>query len=164
MDLFVEVDGVPLTDEMSDEEVAKAKIVLRPATKKPEEKKTPQLLKIPTTLDTRYAYKGNVKTMPELGRIYEAVRQASQTKHQTVQILSQVTLDNGRKVKAGVFTKSQLAYLDTDAIRYVEQNPTKDNPFAEAARQGNLVVWVIKRTDDSWLGYILNGHVFMRKS
>lgn len=65
--------------------------------------------------------------------------------------------------------------VDHDGIRYVEQNPRKQSPEAERARNGAKIVWVIQthRRDttngklialepNQWIGKIEDGIVRMR--
>ena len=66
----------------------------------------------------------------------------------------------GRGVKK--YARSGLRYLPLpkDAV-LVEQNPKKQSEWAEAARQGKRIAWVLR--DGEYLARVVDGEVVMLK-
>ncbi len=71
-------------------------------------------------------------------------------------------LPDGRLVHTKKFKGGTLYAVDLDDRRYVEQNQNTRSAYADRARQGAKILWVIKRSNDQYLGYIEDGVVYMK--
>jgi hypothetical protein len=47
-------------------------------------------------------------------------------------------------------------------MRYVEQNPNTKSEYADRARAGTRIVWVIRKSDSAYLGRVEDDRVFMK--
>lgn len=109
---------------------------------------------------------GNVSRFPELAAICGAIF-AKQRSFQ---------LPNGDTLKTKLF-KGTLFAVDYNGFRYVEQNPDTQSAYAQKARQGHKIVWVIQThrkvkdaagaehwvpCENLWRGRIEDGIVFMK--
>ncbi|MBA2341134.1 MAG: hypothetical protein H0V88_12115 [Pyrinomonadaceae bacterium] len=65
----------------------------------------------------------------------------------------------GRGVKR--FARSQLRYveLDDEGTTLIEQNPNKKSEWAELARKGHRIAWVMR--DGEYLARVVDGEVVM---
>ena len=71
-------------------------------------------------------------------------------------------LPDGRLVQTKKFKGGTLYAVDLDDRRYVEQNPNTQSAYADRARQGAKILWVIKRSTGEYLGYIEDDVVWMK--
>ena len=66
----------------------------------------------------------------------------------------------GRGVRR--FTRSRLRYVElTKGATLIEQNPTKSTEWAELARQGRRVAWLMR--DGEYLARVVDGEVTFLK-
>jgi len=47
--------------------------------------------------------------------------------------------------------------LDTGGLRFLTQNPTTPSKWAQMARKGQKIVWVIHQSTNRWVARIING-------
>ena len=99
-----------------------------------------------------YRNLGEVVQFNELAAIYESI-----VKH-----MPQRRLPNGDFYITKKFKGGTLYAVDYKGIRYVEQNQNTPSAYAERARQGAKIVWVIRKADNEYLGYIEDGVVWMK--
>lgn len=92
---------------------------------------------------------GNVSQFPELTQIYQAV-----VNHQ-----SDWTF-NGKKQNTQIFKNKNLYYIDHNGVRYVEQNKNSNSAYAQRVRTGAKIIWVIRLSDNCYLGRIENNVVY----
>lgn len=62
----------------------------------------------------------------------------------------------GVRYNRKVFTGGVRAF-DIGNYRYVEQNPRTTSSWAKEARQGKRILWVIRRSDNKYLGRVVEG-------
>lgn len=107
-----------------------------------------------------YQNMGSVSRFPELQSICGAI--FSKATH--------FSLPNGQRVKTKIF-KRELFAVEHEGVRYVEQNPQTTSAYAERARAGARIVWVIRTARkingqwvacNEWLGRIEDGVVWMK--
>lgn len=86
-------------------------------------------------------------------------------------------LPNGTELNTVTFRKGQLYAVDHKGFRYIEQNTASGSHYAERARQGSKIIWVIQTHNKSidaqgteymvplknnlWRGRIEDGIVYM---
>ena len=96
---------------------------------------------------------GPLSEFPELSEIVGAIFNRQ---------FLQVRLSNGQIIKAGAFQPKNLWYVDHAGMRYVEQNPNSKSEYADRAREGTRIVWVIRKSDSQYLGRVEGDRVFMK--
>ena len=94
---------------------------------------------------------GSVAQFPELAAIYESIVEHRDT----------VQLD-GHPMVTKKYKGGTLYAVRHKEILYIEQNQNTQSDYAERARAGAKIVWVIRPRDNNYLGYIENGEVFMK--
>jgi len=96
---------------------------------------------------------GHIRDFPELNEIVGLI-----FKRQFLQ----VRLSNGQLVKAKSFQPKNLWYVDMGDLRYVEQNPNTRSAYARRSQQGTQIVWVIRKSDNTYMGRIEDGEIYMK--
>ena len=80
------------------------------------------------------------------------------------------SLPDGTRLRTKLF-KGELFAVEHDGLRYVEQNPRTRSAYAERARAGARIIWVIRITRkvgdkwipvNEWLGRIEDGIVWRK--
>lgn len=109
---------------------------------------------------------GRLEKFPELEAIVDAI--FSRKLH--------FTTPNGTRLRTRLF-KGVLFAVDYNGRRYVEQNPKTNSIYAERARSGAHILWVIKTHEkaidatgkeyfvpckNQWLGRVEDGIVHMK--
>jgi len=62
------------------------------------------------------------------------------------------------------FALKDLLYLDFNGLRYVQQNPKTSSEYAARARQGAKIMWIIRLSDNQYLGVVDNGQVYQKEA
>lgn len=60
-----------------------------------------------------------------------------------------------------IFKGKRLQFVDFRGVRFVEQNPNTQSAYASRARQGAVIVWMIRLIDNVFLGCIEDGTVHL---
>lgn len=97
---------------------------------------------------------GKVENFKDLEAIYQAV---------TTGKAGDIIPIEG-KPKVGFFVSKKLRFVDHAGVRYVEQNPQSSSVYAQRARQGAKIVWVIRLKGDVYLGRIEDGNVYQKQA
>lgn len=107
---------------------------------------------------------GRVEKFPELEAIADAI--FSKKMH--------FSLPNGTRLRTRLF-KGTLFAVDYNGLRYVEQNPRTSSAYAQRARGGARIIWVIKThqkavdasgkeyyvpCQNQWMGRVEDGLVY----
>ena len=75
-------------------------------------------------------------------------------------------LPNGDKIYTRQFKGGTLWAVDYKNLRYMQQNPNTRSAYADRAKDGAKIVWVIRRNsggnEDTYLGYIEEGIVYLK--
>ncbi len=67
---------------------------------------------------------------------------------------------NGQVYKVGLTPQSKCHFIDIGPYRFVEQNVNSGNPeWAEQAKQGAKITWVIHKTKRGAWGRIVDGAI-----
>ena len=107
-----------------------------------------------------YRNLGSISQYPELQAICGAI--FSKQMH--------FSIPNGKHLRTKLF-RGMLFAVDHEGVRYVEQNPATSSPYAQRARAGAHIVWVIRtahKIEGQWVpcneyrGYIEDGTVWMK--
>jgi hypothetical protein len=53
------------------------------------------------------------------------------------------------------YSKSKVKHVDISNYRFIEQNPQKDSHWAEKARKGDQILWILKDWD--YIGQVHDG-------
>ena len=53
------------------------------------------------------------------------------------------------------YSKSGVKHVDISSYRFIEQNPQKDSHWAEKARKGDKIMWILKDWD--YIGQVHDG-------
>ena len=56
-------------------------------------------------------------------------------------------------------TRNNLRQYQTRGLLFIEQNPKKTTKWAEMARNGAKIMWIISLTDNKYLYQVINGRV-----
>jgi hypothetical protein len=96
---------------------------------------------------------GPLSEFPELSEIVGAIFNRQ---------FLQVRLSNGQIIKASSFQPKNLWYVDHNGMRYVEQNPNSKSEYADRARSGARIIWVIRKSDNQYLGRVDGDRVFAK--
>lgn len=103
--------------------------------------------------DRGYRNLGNVSKFPEIAAIYGAI----------LGRLMHFVLPDGQRIRTKTMgAPERLVAVDHQGLRYIEQNTKTKSEYAKRVRAGARIVWVIRKRDDAWLGYICDGNVWMR--
>lgn len=94
---------------------------------------------------------GSVSQYPLLQKIYSAV--CGDGKNFTY---------DGKTIKVGKFVNKNLFYVEMDGLRYVQQNPNSQSAYALRARRGVKIMWIIRLSDDVFMGRVENDTVFKK--
>jgi hypothetical protein len=62
---------------------------------------------------------------------------------------------NGQSYPIKTYSPSGVKHVDISNYRYLEQNPTKNSHWAEKARKGHKIMWILK--DWEYIGLVHNG-------
>lgn len=62
---------------------------------------------------------------------------------------------NGKKYPIEKYSKSGVKHVDILNYRFIEQNPEKDSHWAEKARNGQNIMWILKDWD--YIGQVYEG-------
>jgi hypothetical protein len=107
-----------------------------------------------------YRNLGSVSKFPELAAICGAIFSKAMF----------FSLPDGTRLRTKLF-KGKLFAVEHNGVRYVEQNPQTQSAYAQRARAGARIVWVIRVARqvgdhwvpvNEWLGRIEDGFVWMR--
>lgn len=100
---------------------------------------------------------GHVSQYHTLEAIYRAVTQNAASVCIDEHSGSSVTI-----VPVRHFHAKRLNYLDDQGIRYVQQNPHTSSAYAKRAQAGAQIIWIIRLSDNTYLGRIEDGQVYMK--
>ena len=77
---------------------------------------------------------------------------------EAIQTAFKQLFDEGGKVKVRRFSRSGLRYLPlSSGIILIEQNPSKQSRWAQMAREGHQIAWLMK--EGHYLARVLDGEV-----
>ena len=100
----------------------------------------------------QYQDLGSVNQYPELSLIHNAIFQR----------IHAFVLSGERTVYTKRFKGGTLYAVDLDGLRYVEQNPNTRSAYADRARSGARILWIIRKSDGEYLGYVEAGTVYKK--
>lgn len=63
---------------------------------------------------------------------------------------------DGKNYPIENYSKSGVKHVDIAKYRFIEQNPEKDSHWAEKARKGDKIMWILKDWD--YVGQIHDGN------
>ena len=113
----------------------------------------------------RFKNIGSVGKFPELNAISDAIFHKK----------NEFQLPDGTPLTTKVF-KNTLYAVEHKGIRYIEQNPNTNSAYAQKAKGGAQIFWVIRMSRkvidaagveqyvpcaEEWLGYIEDGKVYL---
>jgi len=118
-----------------------------------------------TPVDPGFQHMGHISKFVDLERIYLAVElQALQfARDGKRRSRAAVHLSTGEKVEPFVYHRSGLAYVQTKKAKYLQQNPNTASRYADLARQGHFIIWIID-LKGQYLGYVMDGQVFSKRA
>lgn len=96
---------------------------------------------------------GHVSQFPELHAIWMAVMHHK----------NQTELPDRTRVSTRRFKGGKIFGIDHAGKRYIEQNPETHSAYAERARRGSKIMWVIDLNTNQYLGRIDEEVVFMHE-
>jgi hypothetical protein len=99
-----------------------------------------------------YRNAGRVEQFGELKAIWEAIWSRA----------SMVQLPDGTKATIKSYKGGTLWAVEHKGLKYIQQNPNTRSAYADRAKGGSKIVWVIRQEPNEYLGYIENGVVWMK--
>lgn len=94
------------------------------------------------------------KVDPLLERYFSAICESLHTKNPG----DNLTLRSGTFPIKG-FQRGRIKYVDLSGYRYITQNPNKNSKWAELARRGHKIMWVINLNTNAWLYRVVDNQV-----
>lgn len=76
---------------------------------------------------------------------------------------NQTELPDGTRIFTRRFKNGKLFGIDHAGKRYIEQNPETHSAYAERARRGSKIMWIIDLSTNQYLGRIDEEQVFMQE-
>ena len=61
--------------------------------------------------------------------------------------------------KAQSFKGGLVPYIDIGDWRYISQNSQKEGKWGEMARKGRQIMWIIRKSDNKWMGRMVDGQL-----
>lgn len=61
--------------------------------------------------------------------------------------------------KVSTFKGGLVPYIDIGDFRYIAQNPNKMSDWGQMSRDGYKILWIIRKSDNKWMGRMINGQL-----